>query len=93
MASELKVLVGRHNLRIVNEEGSTVRTVKKIHMHPDWNYTSEVWDADLAVLVLKTPVELTSYINPICLPADENIEDHDHGTIVRTICSSSKLVF
>lgn len=75
----------------MNEEGSTVRTVKMIHVHPDWKYLSEIWDADLAVLVLNAHVDLTSFINPICLPADENIEDHDDGIIVRTICSASDL--
>lgn len=67
----------------MNEDGAVVRAVKKIEIHRDWNYLTESWDADLAILVLMKSVEFASYIQPICLPADENVEDYDQGTVVR----------
>ena len=41
--------------------------VQNIEVHPDWNITSESFDADLAVLTLTDDVCFGRYIQPICL--------------------------
>jgi hypothetical protein len=75
-------LIGRFNLKRQQEPGSFQADISEIHIHPDWRYLSEKWDADLALLVLKMPVEFTNYIQPVCLTNETNIENLDEGVVV-----------
>lgn len=81
-ARELIVFLGRYKLGDSGDPNAVNSTVDKIHVHPDWNFSSESWDADLALLVLPKSVKFTSYIQPVCLPADDNVEDYNEGTVV-----------
>ncbi|CAG2054243.1 unnamed protein product [Timema podura] len=49
------------------EEAKTcnIRKVSKVHVHPSYN--SSDFRADLAILMLSSPVEFTMYVRPVCL--------------------------
>jgi hypothetical protein len=64
------------------ERGAVQQSVDKIHIHPDWNYLSEKWDADIAVLTFTKTVEFDAYIQPICLPTDLSVEKYENGVVV-----------
>uniref|UniRef100_A0AAY4AQ10 ST14 protein n=1 Tax=Denticeps clupeoides TaxID=299321 RepID=A0AAY4AQ10_9TELE len=48
-----------------------MRKVKTIITHPDYNQMN--FDYDIALLELETPLEFTSLIHPICLPATSHL--------------------
>lgn len=58
-----------------------VRTPQEIHVHDD--YDPVKYDADIAMVLLDRPVELTSRVQPICLPSERtsqlNIVDGNLG--------------
>lgn len=37
-------------------------------LHPDWNFDSPSFDADLAIISLGEEIAFTDYIQPVCLP-------------------------
>jgi secreted trypsin-like serine protease len=50
--------IGKHNLREDNEEGSVAHDVEEVIIHEDWKHYEDDFDADIALLVLKTEVDL-----------------------------------
>lgn len=77
------VLLGKYNLASRYERGADQRNISRIIVHPDWRLDSEKWDADLAMLVLASPVTFTAYIQPVCLPKEnDNINNYKMGTVV-----------
>jgi len=58
-------LLGVHDLNQLSE--ATPAKVQSIQVHPDWNPRSKLFDANLAILVLKDPVEFSQFIKPVCL--------------------------
>ena len=39
-----------------------------IQIHPEWKFNKENYDADIAVVTLFGPVDVTETVQPICLP-------------------------
>jgi secreted trypsin-like serine protease len=74
-------LVGKHNLSIADEPGST-HSVHEIILHPDWNSESVKSDADISIVVLHNSVEFTRNVEPICLPRSSDDEVVGIGTVV-----------
>ncbi|KAG5330455.1 GD protease, partial [Acromyrmex heyeri] len=67
----LVVALGRFNLRQWRERGTINREVASYTIHP--NYTHEdSGDSDLAILTLRTTVEYSLFIKPICLWTGSN---------------------
>jgi hypothetical protein len=62
----LSVLLGAHNLH-EPDDITERRTVSAMINHPDWKYSDQKYDADIAIAILSTPVEYTSFISPACL--------------------------
>lgn len=62
----LVVALGRFNLRQWRERGAINREVENFTIHPDYAHTINA-DSDLAVLTLRTSVEFSPFIRPICL--------------------------
>lgn len=58
--------LGRFNLRQWRERGAVNREVASYKIHPDYAHTT-TGDSDLAILTLRTPVEFSPFIRPICL--------------------------
>merc|ERR1711970_1076594 len=69
MFTDLRVIVGEHNLCDGVNEGGKVVKVKKITLHPDYN--SKKVDNDIAVLELAEDLTFTDKIKPACLPSSE----------------------
>lgn len=82
-SSEVNVLLGVHNLSVTHETNRITEEVERIHVHDDWNPLTTSYDADIAILILKTEVEYSSYINPVCLmQPNKSISNITLGTVV-----------
>ncbi|XP_036145151.1 chymotrypsin-like elastase family member 2A isoform X1 [Monomorium pharaonis] len=69
----LLVALGRFNLTHWRERGSMNREVARYVIHPDYaHYLSG--DSDLAILILRRPVEYSLAIRPICLWPDHSTD-------------------
>jgi hypothetical protein len=66
-STNLRCLLGSLNLEDEKESSRVSRDVSKVWVHPGWNYQSTRFDDDIVVLVLKTVVEFSNSIQPICL--------------------------
>ncbi|XP_047486873.1 mannan-binding lectin serine protease 1-like isoform X2 [Penaeus chinensis] len=67
------VVAGEHN---VNKEDETITQIirgKKITMHPKFN--SKTQANDIAIITLKSSLEWTENVGPICLPPDNTFEN------------------
>lgn len=62
-------------MAIDNEFGSKTSLVDDIIIHPDWDFNSEKYDADISVVVMIEPIEYSRHIQPICLPPQKNKND------------------
>jgi len=62
----LVVAFGRFSLREWREYGTLNREVLAYRIHPDYAHGNTA-DSDLAILILRTPVEYNPFIKPICL--------------------------
>jgi len=62
----LVVALGRFSLRQWRERGTLNREVSSYRIHPDYAHENTA-DSDLAILILRTPVEYNPFIKPICL--------------------------
>ncbi|KAJ6642104.1 Platelet glycoprotein V [Pseudolycoriella hygida] len=82
----LEVRLGAFNISVPQEMGSVRMNVSKIFVHPDWKPYSKSFDGDIAVLLLSESVAVSNFIQPICLPANDDIIDGTtidvHGTVV-----------
>lgn len=74
--------LGKHNLNVDNERGSQKRAVREIVNHPDWQFNSVKFDADIAILVLVKKVKFTNQIQPICVPKEGFEHIDGEGTVV-----------
>nr|CAD7588064.1 unnamed protein product [Timema genevievae] len=61
----LVVYLGKYHLKLWSEGGVQDKQVSKVHVHPSYN--SSDFRADLAILMLSSPVEFTMYVRPVCL--------------------------
>jgi secreted trypsin-like serine protease len=53
-----------------------------IQIHPDWNYNSPMYDADISVLVLKYKITFGTFVQPACLPSPTTNVFNVRGTVV-----------
>lgn len=90
-ANEFVALLGRFNLALYPEPYTQQREVNEVYMNPDWRYLDIKYDADLAILELKEVVTYTQYIQPICLPNNNIIENYTNGTVVSVIATDQNV--
>lgn len=62
LPSMVSASLGKYDLTDRNEEGSVNFSVAQIIIHPDWDFETFKYDADLAVVVLKEKVEFSDSI-------------------------------
>lgn len=79
-ADDIAVLLGKYNLSQPIERGSIISYVQNIHVHPEWKTYTDQFDADIAILELKTSIEFSEFIQPICWPSRSG--DIYEGSIV-----------
>ena len=65
--TETAVYLGKHNLNDLNEPGFEKRGVRDFFVHPDWKPLDKSYDADIAIIVMDSPVEYSDFIRPICV--------------------------
>lgn len=61
------LFIGKHNLIQWNEEGFEKKGAKAFKVHPDWNQADIKYDADIALILMDSPVAYSKFIRPICL--------------------------
>lgn len=49
------------------EIGNYVSGVSEFIIHPDWNFSVESYDADIAIAVLSRTITFNKFVKPICL--------------------------
>lgn len=87
-AEDLLIYLGRYNLKLHYERGSLQEHVLDIKIHPNWNSSSDNYDADVAILITENQIKFSSYIRPVCFPAegDNNFVGNSvPGTVVSKI--------
>jgi hypothetical protein len=75
------ILAGAHDLRNF-ESTSQKRKLSKVKIHPDWKYSSENFDADIALITMEYKIYFTRSVQPICLPNFNSVLIHPTGTVV-----------
>jgi secreted trypsin-like serine protease len=83
-AKDIVAWVGKYNLEQKNETGSVAHDVGKLIIHEDWKYDEDDFDANIALLLLKTEVDLTQrqFVRIVCLPPASQGEVTGDGTVV-----------
>jgi hypothetical protein len=80
---ELTVVLGAQDLSKSFEKGRVNVGVKSIHVHPDWNSDSDIYEGDIALLILEPEVEFSGTIQPICLSKPQSLSMQKvEGTVV-----------
>lgn len=66
--NEIVLFLGRHKILDWKlETGCVESAVEKLVIHEDYMSKGASYDADIAVVIMRDRVELTEYIQPICL--------------------------
>ena len=83
------VVVGKHDLGIPNELGSSNHSVLEVILHRDWNISTTSYEADIALLFLFNSVSFSEKVQPICLPEPSIEETIGSGIVAGWGYSSS----
>ena len=78
----IEAIVGKHNLNIQDEIGSATYKVWTVIVHPDWDPINFSFDADVALIVLRKPVELILDLVQIIGLSRSSEELTGSGTVV-----------
>lgn len=79
---DIAAVLGHHNIDVAQEEGSITRLLSSVSIHPDWNPNEVKYDADVAVLVMNHEVEFSSFIQPVCITTEPEIQLFIDGFVV-----------
>ncbi|XP_072043272.1 ovochymase-2-like [Amphiura filiformis] len=77
--SRYSVIFGLHNLTNVNTGNEQIVSIVEIFMHPNYTYGQNDWN--IALLKLATPVQITDYVNTVCVPTEEMESEFAPGTL------------
>lgn len=88
-ASEIVVVLGRHNISRPVELGSEIRGITEIKVHQRWNPKDPKYEADLAVLKLDREVQFSELIQPVCLTVEPEISEREAGYVVAYVFSAT----
>lgn len=67
-AEEAIFFLGKYNIETLNGDGYFVSSgVSQFIVHPQWDFKSDSYDADLALAVMVRNIEFSRYIRPICV--------------------------
>lgn len=82
-AYSVTAFVGKHGL-INNEPDTIAHAVWDVILHPDWDFQSQNYDADISIAILETEIDLSnpSKIGIVCLP--KNVAILGTGTEIIT---------
>lgn len=78
--TQIRVLLGAHDLGDPHEPEKRTLRVEKIVIHPTWNTAvTSKYTGDIAVLVMENSVTFDDFIRPICL--SQKLPSIEHGTV------------
>ncbi|XP_070510027.1 uncharacterized protein [Chironomus tepperi] len=81
--NDIYAYIGRLDITpSINEPNAIQSDIRKIILNPSWNPKDTRFDADIAILVLKSPIEYSDAIQPVCLPAPTYSPFKTTGTVV-----------
>jgi secreted trypsin-like serine protease len=84
LAQMITAWVGKFNLSETDEKGSEAHIVWQIIIHDDYDYKTESFDADLAIMVLEEKINFEkTNAGTICLPPASSSHVSGDGSIVR----------
>lgn len=75
-------MFGRYDLKEAHEEGSVNSLVLDILIHPEWNFSSERYHADISIVVLFDKITFSDTIQPVCLPESSYGEVAGLGKVI-----------
>jgi secreted trypsin-like serine protease len=80
----LTVLLGRFDITDDSEPNWYNRTILVVHIHPHHrkNATEFKSKADIAILRMASPVEFSSFIQPVCVPDHDTVTTDIEGYVV-----------
>ena len=81
---DIFALLGRFNASDESELNWVRRNISKKNIHEDFKHGDPEHvksDADIAILVMDSPVEFTDFIQPICLPLSTESVSNVRGTV------------
>lgn len=78
----MNAFLGKYNLSVENETGSSSHSVSEIIIHPEWNHDQDKYDADIAVLQLEEATTFNLFVRSVCLPEHTNDDVTGIGTSV-----------
>ncbi|KAF5281673.1 hypothetical protein FQR65_LT14603 [Abscondita terminalis] len=79
-AEELWVVLGRENIQRWSNDGAQIIQAEKLHVHPDFKFTTA--DGDIAIIVLGEDAIFSTLIRPACLWTENPISIVDRVGIV-----------
>ncbi|XP_049271208.1 clotting factor C-like [Rhipicephalus sanguineus] len=72
---DIRLYLGKyHRDDALDDAFVQVRTLSEIHVHDDFDPAK--YDADIAMVLLDRPVELSSRVQPICLPSERTSQSN-----------------
>lgn len=78
---DLKVYLGAHNISHQNERNRIEMEIETILVHEDWDPLETVCTHDIAILKLKSHVQFTKSILPICVENSKEVAEVKHGIV------------
>jgi hypothetical protein len=90
--TSLTIALGKHSRRLNSSESNPIqiRSTKQIFI-PD-GYSPLSFDADIALIVLSSPVQFNFYVRPVCIPENYNslieeyqVQEGNLGTVISGI--------
>lgn len=66
--TQIKIMMGT-NRRSADKDGVIYRGVKAVKIQE--KYERFYWGYDIAIIVLDSPVPITDFVKPICLPSED----------------------
>lgn len=63
-------------------EAITINRVKESKIHPNWDFSNDRYDADIAIIKMMDIVTFSSFVQRIALPASNFIVENAEGFVV-----------
>lgn len=70
---QIVVKAGRYDISKAFEPNSDTVQVTDIKVHEKWNFNSNRYDSDIAILFTETKIRISTVIFPICLPTQDEL--------------------
>lgn len=80
--NEIVIYLGKYDLNETLERGSVPVYPSDIRIHPDWNIHSDRYDADIAIVIIESPIQITQLIFPACLWNENEEPTEQNGYVV-----------